>query len=255
MIIDVHAHIGRFGPRTHTPEELAEYCAAAGVVRAFVSNLDAAERGQNLEEPDANTACLNGVRTHATLSAVYWLRPGRPDSNLHAVAGALDTEPFAAAFFSPAMSGQALDDGRLERYLPVLARLNCPLLIAAGREDAGRPERIHALARKFTRLAVVICPSDAAIWPDAVETVRRSRQREDATLWLATSHATAEQMKRACEQIGVDRMLFGSDALLSDQHAADVTQLLTEFKSLVPAEGFGRVVGGNATELLKKRHS
>lgn len=255
MLVDVHAIVGMLGEQTFTAEAVLAAATAAGITRTWVASIDAAERGSNQDEPDANLACLTICRGRADFLPVYALRPTAIDSNIHAIAGALDTEPFAAAAFWPVHSGMDADDSRIDRYLPLLVKLNCPLLVHTSRDDRCRPARIHALAKRARNLRVIVCPTDAASWVDALDVVARATKRDEASMWLTTSHATAEQVKQAVEQLGASRVLFGTDSPRGDNHADATVKFIAALRALFAKEAFDRVIGGNALELEKSRNA
>jgi len=256
MRVDIHGHIGSLGDRTFSLDGARRYLDACGVDRLLVSNLDAASVGpgaRDLDEPDANVATLEACRQEPRLTAVYWVRPGRVDSNVHALAGALETEPFSGALFSPVRNDFAADDKRLDRYVQAVGKLNRVALFETARLENARPTRVYLIARRHPRVAVVLLNAGGDThWPEAVDAVRRSIERSDARLYLATTRASAAEVAAAVEDLGARCVLFGSDATVhGEQHAARVQLQLDQLQAaLAPAE-FARVAGENAQELFR----
>lgn len=254
MRIDVHGHLGSPPAREFgTPHALVAYADACRLDAIFVSNFDAAEHAGDLDEPDANLACLDACAGHRQLAPLYTIRPGKPDSNLHALAGALDVEPFVGVFFAPHHAGIPADDPRLERYLPVIARQNRALFILASRDDYARPERIAALARRNPRLVVVLCLAADCPWDDAVSAVRRSQKNEDASLRLTTGSASLADIAAAVELLGPRALLLGTDAASSADHAERVARFLDQLAGRVSEADFAAIVGENARTLAPLR--
>jgi predicted TIM-barrel fold metal-dependent hydrolase len=254
MVIDAHIHLGSLSGREHKLAALTRYLNEAGVDRAFVSNLDAAAIGdgaRDLDELDANLACLEAAKIETRLVPLYWVRPGRVDSSDHAFAGALDTEPFAGAFLAPRHNGFEADDARLDRHLSVLARLEKPVFVLVGRDDIARPYRAYQLAKRFPRTAVILCNTNPPAWGDCVDCVRQSVVREDSRLFLVTAHAKPEELQGAVRTIGADRLIFGSDGppSLPGNKPATSRPLDAIRNALMPAE-YLKVVSETVSALL-----
>lgn len=255
MIVDVHAAFSITGDCKSTIDRVVEAGEAAGIERSWIANLSAAERGENIDEPDANLACLSVCGRNAEFAPVYALRPTAVDSNIHAIAGALDTEPFVAAAFWPAQSGIDVDDTRMDRYLPLLAKLNCPLLIHVSRDERCKPARLHALAKRARNLKMIVCPTDSSSWSDALDLVGRASKRDEAIMALTTSHATPAQVKRAVERVGVARVLFGTDSGGDHAQSEASKSFLHELRESVGEESFRLITGENALALEKARRT
>lgn len=250
MTIDTHVHLGRLADRDYPLEALRRYLDECRIDRAIVSNLDAAAspRGaRDLDEPDANLACLEAAQQEPRLAALYWVRPGRFDSNVQAFAGALDCEPFVGALFAPAQNGFEADSPRLDPHLTVLARFQRPAFFLAGRDDAAAPTRVYAAARRFPKVVFVLCGSAPIAWNECLEAVQQSRQRQDARLLLATSHATLDDVRTAVATLGPEALLFGSGG-----PTPGAAQLLRRLPDALDDRSRERVLAANAQALLDR---
>lgn len=256
MLIDVHGHIGALGGRVYSHEWMRDYLKLCGVERVLVSNLDAAsvgDRPRDLDEFDANTACLAACREQPALAPVYWVRPGRFDSSLHAFAGAVESEPFFGAFFSPPFNQYEADAPMLDPYLAVLTKLDRPALVQVGVDDATRPERVYRLAQRHPRLPIILCNVAGNVhWHEALEVARQARTRESARLLIETSEASAENVREAVQALGANSVVYGSDATrLSERHAARARDLLQAIRQALAPEEHALVLGGVAREIFR----
>lgn len=237
------------------PEQLGAYLDAAGVGSVLFANLDAASHGdqpQDVEEQDANLAVLRAHGQDPRLLPAYWVRVGRFDSNVHAFAGALDAEAFAAAFFAPVLNGYDLDSDLLGPYLSVLSRNHRPAVFLLSDDDRTDPTSLYRLAQRHPSVAVVFCcDGRSARMRDAVDAAERAVRRGDARLYWAISHATADDVIDAVRQLGDDHVLFASDAVGTADHAADVRAQLDELEAGLSADEFNKVTYGNAQRLLR----
>lgn len=256
MLVDVHGHLSPSAP----PARLTTYAGLCGLDFVLVSNRAAAALppgAPDLDEAAANSACLQACRLHGRLVPLYWLRPGRPDSSLPAVAGALTTEPFVGAVFAPADGGYDLADHKLlAPYVDVLARTARPGLICIGAGEATAPVKAYDLARRFPRVPLVLCGCSApeSRRAEALDVVRRAAHRGDADLYLDTSHATGDAIRSAIYAAGAARLLFGSNALCyDDTHVPRHIAVLDELRKTLLPEEFRQVAGANAAALFRLR--
>jgi predicted TIM-barrel fold metal-dependent hydrolase len=256
MQIDVHAYIGQYGKRRIEPDAVSAYAEQCGLDCVFVSNLGGASLGEgaeNLDEVDANTAVLTAVRTRPRLRPLYWVRPGRFDSNLYAFAGAMEVEGFLGAVFAPLLNGFRADDALLDPYLNILSRLKKVALFRTARQDQARPSRVYEIARRHPRLAFVLCNAASDThWREALDCVDRARHRDDARLYIETSHTAVREVMDAVKAAGNQRVLFGSGVLEdAQQHSREVSELLASLRGKLRAETFARISGCNTADLFR----
>ncbi len=218
MIIDVHAHIGRLENLEAETTGLANYVSAANIETVFVSNLQAARVGnlaRDLDETEANLATLRVAEPNPRVHALYWARPGCPDSHPQAVMGAFSQSPFYGLVLAPKHCDYAADDARVDPYVQIASRYRLPVLILSSRDEQSRPRRIYNLARRFPRQVFVILNSDAdAHWREAVDCAQKSSSGNDAQLYLETAHIPPDEIAAALRVIRPERILFGSDTNL-----------------------------------------
>lgn len=254
MIIDVHGHIGAFADRSIVSERLIEFVESGCVDRVLISNLDAASHGdgaQDIHEADANLACLDLHRTQPKLLPVYWVRVGRFDSDVHAYAGALDSEPFLAALFAPHRNGFGTDDPELTPYLAVLGDAKKPAIFLTDADEPARPTAVYTLAKRYPHIAFLLSGvSSGPAWREALDCIERSVLRRDARLYLESSNASADEMVEAIQVVGDDHLLFGSDAVTTDQHTESCKRLLSELREKTDRKVFQRVTSENACRLF-----
>lgn len=219
MIIDVHAHIGRLENPEAETLGLANYISAANIETIFVSNLHAARVGNfacDLDETEANLATLRIAEPNPRVHALYWARPGCPDSHPQAVMGALSQSPFFGLVLAPKHGDYLADDPRVDPYVQIASRFRIPVLILSSRDEQSRPRRIYQLARRFPRQVFVVLNADAdAHWREAVDCAQKSISDNDSRLYLETAHIPPDEIAAALRVIRPERILFGSDVNLS----------------------------------------
>lgn len=256
MRIDTHCNIGRYGERTLTADDVSTYLDQVGFDAALVANLDAASRpagSPDREEVDANEACLSACTADERLWPLYWVRPGRRDSHVYAMAGALSTEDFAGVIFAPGRNDYAADAPMLDPYLQMLARLGVTAIFCTSRDDRSGPSRVYTLARRHPKVPIVLSgiASDVHV-RDAIDVVQRAGERNDARLYLNASHAGADEIVRLVKSVGAERVLFASDwpQTRSDQ-SLRAGEIATSLERALPSETCGRILSGNALHLFR----
>ena len=258
MLIDVHGHIGQNTPDTEPASRVSTYAGVCNLDYVLVSNRDGAytkDGAANLDETAANVACLEACRAYTRLAPLYWVRAGRLDSNANAMAGALATEPFAGALFSPADVGFDAADPELDAYLEVLARGGRPALFCIRDDDRAVPTKVHQLGQRHRRVPLILCPCGGpSLRAAVVDVVGAAQRKQDATLYLDTSHAGPAEVAATIDAVGVDRVLYGSDACHhGDAHIPRQIALLDELRQTLGPESFAQVAGGNAARVFRLR--
>ena len=256
MLIDVHAQLGYATPGAPNPRQLASYADSCGLEYVLVSNRDAASLpsgAADRDEAEANVACLKACQVHAALVPLYRARPGRMDSHIHAMAGALALEPFVGVVFAPEENGFDAGAPLLEPYLAALEAAGRPGLFCVSLDPRGTPARVYDAARRHPRLPIVMVvtgPSRAA-WAAALDTLRTCLRLKDANLFLATAHAKCEDMAAAVQALDADHFLYGG-MCQDDSEAASggPVSFLKELRGLLSPEAFAAVSGGNAAKLF-----
>lgn len=249
MLIDVHGHIGTTGTRRIAPEHLVLYLQEAHVDRLLVANRDA---GESLDETDANVLTLEFCRENPRLAPLYWIRAGRPDHAVTAMAGAFESEPFVGAVLAPAHNRFTLSEELLGPELRFLAERRKPVLTLTSRTKGARPADVYELATRFPQVAFILARAQPdAAWIECVDAVRRAAEREDARLYLSTAHASHEEIVYAVQALTAERLLFGSDApCLEAEHGGRTVQLLSELRQSLSPRDYARLTGENAYELF-----
>jgi len=256
MIVDVHAHIGSLHGRGGSFEDLEAHVTALGCDVALVSNLDGASVGEgarDVQEPEANLACLQACQRDARLRPLYWARPGRRDSNVYAIAGALESESFLGAVFSPPLNDHAASEEDLGEVLDVVAKLGRVAFVQVGKTPAARPARVYDLARRRPNTPFVLYNAGGDThWREALDCAGRAAARSDARLYIDTAGISPADVRAAAQEVGPGQVLFGSDA--GGRGAAfsrHIAAWLDELGGLLSASDFKLVTGGAALKLFR----
>jgi predicted TIM-barrel fold metal-dependent hydrolase len=253
MVVDVHAHFNDATP----PSRITRYAGVCGIDLVLVSNRDAASHPEGVADYDeaaANGVCLQACAENTRLVPLYWVRPGRVDSSVNALAGALAGEPFVGVLFSPTENGYDAADPMLDPYFDVIEKAGRPALVCVSGDERSSPHRVFDLARRHARVPVVMCACGAPteVRAEALDLAHRAAQQQTANLYLDTSHATAESVRNAVEIVGPERILFGTNALsYEDAHVPRHIALLDELRRTLAPRALHQVLSQNAVELFR----
>lgn len=260
-IVDIHAHIGHFKGFDLRDETLLNNLQAYKIRLALISNLDAADLANtdNLDEVLANQRTQEMVLAHPNqLRGLLWVKAQdkTPDNLipfLKAKIPGTDEPIFVGMKFHPEFNHYSADDKRLDKYLKLCAQYHIPAVFHCGVSGSNSsPDRIYTTARRHPTVPVVLYHMGFDDEHDvAITTAKAAFDKGDAQLYLETSQADPDSVMDAIETLGVDRVLFGSDATYFGanhyRHYEDQIKRLSS--KLTPAE-FEKVVHGNAVRLF-----
>jgi Amidohydrolase/Starch/carbohydrate-binding module (family 53) len=240
--LDAHLHVSGNGAGALGLNSLRTAMASAGMVCGVSSWID----NRALDRVD-----LAQVR----LFPLVWIRPGetsRVEVEKRLAAGAVGLKLHPTADDYPA------DDRSLDPYLDIAAETGCPVACHSAPGDAD-PDHIRRLAERFPDVPIVLYHT--YLGPAEGRLRAAQHVREQPNLYLETSWCQWRTVLRLIEQVGEDRVLFGSDASIDGsahytRHPPNVEGRETYndgLVSLVRALGPNRarkVMGDNARRLF-----
>ena len=190
---DAHLHVSGEGAGALGLSALQVALTSAGIsggVASWPGN-------PNVARAVSNTPMLKGL---------VWVRPGVTplwQVRRYIAAG------FVGLKFHPTVDDYPADDPDMDPYLELATRLGIPVAIHSAPGDAD-PDHIRRLAERFPKVPILLYhtylgPVEGR-WR-AVEHVR-----EQPNLYLETSWCRASQVLRFIEELGPEKIVFGSDA-------------------------------------------
>jgi uncharacterized protein (TIGR03086 family) len=140
------------------------------------------------------------------LTRLVWVSPGRP--SVESVRHRLENG--AVGFkLHPAYDDYPADTSALDPYLSVAADAGVPVTVHSGPGSAD-PDLIRRLAERFPSVRFVLYHT----YLGPLEGRRRASRhaQELPNLYLETSWCSSGEVERLLDEVGPDRVLFGSDA-------------------------------------------
>lgn len=257
MRIDIGGRIGNLGDLRYSADQLAADAAACEVEKILVANVAAASEsvgGDNQDEADANWETLRVCEQHPRFMPVYWARPGQPDHNLYAVAGALAHEPFVGLVLSPEFNDLALDSPDLFLLLQVCARVRVPVLVPVGASLRAGVAAVLTAARQHPKVTWVLQrAAQPALLQQTIDLLRRSSGQQDGSVYADTAACPPERVVPLIRTVGSERILFASDA--GNCSGASSSEALAQIESIqreLPPDAARKVLGQNAIRVFPR---
>lgn len=257
MRIDTGGSWGRLGDQCFTEMGLARHAQECRLDLILVAHIGAASEsvgGEDLHEADANAAILDLCRHDPRLAPLYWLRPGRPDHNLNAVAGALSSEDFCGVVLAPELNDFSLHDAAVDPLLRLCLRLNLPVLVRAGCSARAGPATIAALASTCPRLPILIqgaCTEYLA--RSTIAAIARARADGHHSLKVDASDCDPESLLSLIKSIGADAVVFGTACGIDDANRrAAAAKLLSIMHDRLPPDDVRTILGASALQMFQR---
>lgn len=262
-IIDVHAHIGSFRGFDLSTPTLMSNIQKFGVQMALISNIDGANlpgSTANLDETKANQATVDTVRAYSKqLRGIAWSRPndGSPSKVepflSMKIAGATSPRIFVGMKFHPEMNQFEADSAKIDPYMKLCAKYKLVAVFHNGGPGSNSsPERIYKAAQRFPTVPVVLYHMGFGGQHQAsIQVAKEAKQKKNALLYLGTAQADPNAVVQAVQEVGSDRVMFGTDATYyGADHYDRYKAMIDLMKSKLSAADFQKVVRENAKQIF-----
>jgi uncharacterized protein (TIGR03086 family) len=191
--VDAHVHARKPGLASMGLDSLRIALASGGMTHALVSWQD-------------NAFVERATRGLPWLTRLVWVSPGGPgvdDVRRRLAGGAVGLK------LHPSYDEYPADSPGLDPFLEVAAEAGVPVTVhtAPGPSD---PDLIRRLAERFPQVPFVLYHTFLGLPEGRRRAVRHAQQLSN--LYLETSWCRAEEVRRLIDEVGPDRVLFGSDA-------------------------------------------
>jgi predicted TIM-barrel fold metal-dependent hydrolase len=240
--LDAHLHVSGEGAGPLGVRSLGTAMASAGISAGISSWID----NRALDRVDLYSA---------RLFPLVWVRPG--ETTLKEVRERLRMGAVGLKLH-PTLDDYQADDPQLDDYIDLAAQAGCPVACHSAPGDAD-PDHIRRLAERFPTVPMILYHT--YLGPDEGRTRALEHAREQPNLYLETSWCRSEVVRQLIEDIGADRVMFGSDASIDGpahyhRHPPNVEGAETYNRGLIQLmrsldqETAGKVMGDNARRIF-----
>ena len=191
--LDSHMHMSGRGAGALGVQTLVTAMASAGMVCGISSWID----NRALDEVDC---------TAARLFPLIWVRPS--DTELEEVRARLRAGAVGLKLH-PTVDGYPADDHALDPYIAIAEESGCPVACHSAPGEAD-PDHIRRLAERFPSVPVIMYHTYLGPYEGRRRAARHVQ--EQPNLYLETSWCCSDVVASLVADVGLDRVLFGSDA-------------------------------------------
>jgi hypothetical protein len=240
--VDAHLHVSGKGTGELGLASLRTAMASAGMRQGIVSWID-------------NSALDRISGAAPGLSPLVWVRPGdtpRNEVRARLAAGCVGLK------LHPTVDDYRADDPALDPYLEIAAEVGCPVACHSAPGDAD-PDFIRRLAERFPTVPILLYHT--YLGPSEGRWRAAQHVREQSNLYLETSWCRWQTVLELVDEVGPDRVLFGSDASIDGPHhycrhppnvegRETYNAGLTSLVRALGSQSARRVLGDNARDLF-----
>lgn len=237
-VIDAHGHTGKFYEDILTAEKLSdsidiEKISSYSVEKVLISNLSGIDTFSHqpalesnsspiLNQKESNKEILDICKHNEKFLPIALCQPGF--GSAEEIDKILNNDKFYALKFHPYFLGVRVDDKLFDPFLNVAKKNNLPCVIhsADGKfnfdsEENGKsaPIYLYNLAKRHPEVPIVLYHINLCENIDlGIDIVKQSLKNQDSNLYLEISWVPPDMVIKAIKTVGIDRVLFGSDATL-----------------------------------------
>ncbi|MFD7158909.1 amidohydrolase family protein [Kribbella sp. NPDC059898] len=245
--VDVHAHLGPYSLFFIPEPDAATMVAVMDLTGTDVTVL-AANRAIQQDAHLGNSQSLAAVDAYPDRIAAYavinpWQDPERELARL------AEDERFVGIKVHPSLHHYPVSGARYAAVWKFAEDTGCPVLThSEHRSPYDSPVMFQEVAERYPGTSVIL--GHAGITPPGVdEAIEAARRYESLLLEVCGSHMTGPLIRSMVDQVGSDRVLFGSDFPFIDQRMS-----LGRVVCAPLTEGQRQdVLSGNARKLFRWR--
>jgi len=244
-VVDVHTHVPPgYAPADSSAESARSFldvCDRSGVDITWVFTTSGLSDPDPVHNDVVAQFCTEDAARLLPFCTVFPQQAGAV-RELHRC---VDELGVAGVKLHPWLQGfSPLDDG-MDALGTALSRLRLPVVFHDGTPPNSSPLQIAYFAERHPDVPVILGHGGLHdLWTEALAAMHRV-----PNLWVVPSGTPPYGLRRMVQEIGTDRMLFGSDAGYGDSHWQPF-QLQKVRELQLPQEAETAVLGGNALKIL-----
>ncbi len=246
-IIDSHIHFGPMNNDVYSLDKVVQDLKRDGVCIGLVSSL----AGGIVSQEKGNQETLAAVKKYPEfLKGVLWINPYDPKWRKDAKKY-IDYH-FVSIKLHPGLNNFWLDEGLLRPVFVFAEKEDLPIVIHTGVWDREKAGMISPLAQKFPRVKIVLYHMKPA--NEAIKVAVKYNN-----VYLETSSVDLKNIKKAVDECGADKVIFGSDFPVGYKgyHSMrkikqlDYGGVIKDIRKNISQEEAGKVFCHNASKIFK----
>ena len=240
IVVDCHCHLGKGHDYQQSLSQQLEEMDNFGIERAVICPVD---RYIAVENREGNDYVLSIAKTHPDrFFAFATANPWFGSKALTELKRALN-EGARGIKLHPALQGFLLCDDLVYPVLEIAGENNVPIYFHTGTPAYSQPMHVAELAMRFPEVNLIMGHMGSTdFWIDAVPAAQLA-----SNIYVDTSWSLPDKIRNAINNIGVDRVLFGTDSPLStysvEMGCINATSLDENEKVMLMGNNLLRLIG------------
>ncbi len=240
-IVDIHNHYGKwsFPMRQLSAAEMVTVLKARGIDKAIVSSSLAIV----YDFREGNRLLAEAIQPHPELFGYVTINLNYAEEGIRELDTYAANPKFVGCKIHPNYSRQKIDSPDGRRVLGVLNELRRPLLLHTYSSSLESPWNAVPVAKANPNVPIIMAHMGGDAWREGIRAARESR---NLYVDMCASWADADKVAAAVQELGPERVLFGSDFTLFDP--AHTLGMVAEAD--LSAEARSLILHGNAERLF-----
>lgn len=208
-IIDIHTHYGKwpFPMRQLDAGEMVALLKARGVAKVIVSSSKAIV----YDPREGNRDLARAIAPHPELYGYVTINLNYVDEGLADLELYSRNRQFVGAKVHPNYSALKLDSPAGRRVVEALRAYGWPLLLHTYSSAVESPWNAVPVAKENPDVPIIMAHMGGDAWPEGL---RAAKESPNLHVDMCASWADADKVARAVDELGAERVLFGSDFTL-----------------------------------------
>ena len=209
-IIDMHAHTGKwlFHSRI-TDADIPGMLDKFGIEKAVFSSGLALMDDLSLGNRENYEFVLKDDRCYAYVV----VNPNRMEESIQQLSFYLGRKKVVGVKMHPEQYEHPVNSEKNKKLLAIIDSYGLPILIHTAHSEVCRPSHVLEIAKQFKNNKYILAHMGNAWWQEAVMTASLS---DNIYTDIISSWCAFDQIRYACEVLGPQRVLYGSDLSLLD---------------------------------------
>lgn len=204
-VIDIHAHTGKWQFWTNAsdrdiPWMLDRYGINKIILSSALALMDDLSQG--------NDENYRVVRSDERCFGYVVINPNQYVESVNNLKKYLGKPKIVGVKMHPAQFNNAVDSQASRDLVRIVDSYGYPILVHAEETDTARPSRILHIAEQFPNNQYIIAHMGNSWWREALDTASK---KDNIYIDIITSISFFDLIKVACQTIGSDHVLYGSD--------------------------------------------
>ena len=209
-IIDMHAHTGIWAFHTRVrDQDIAGIMDWFNIEKAIFSS----SRALMDDMISGNEENYHFINSDSRFYGYVVINQNKLKESEKELEKYLGKEKIVGVKMHPEQFNHPVNSAASKSLVKIINSYGLPILIHTAHSEECRPSTVLEIAQQFPNNKYILAHMGNAWWKEAIETASKA---ENIYTDIISSWCAYDQIKYACDALGADRVLFGSDMTLLD---------------------------------------